>query len=453
MSSLKRKIQRKLKDQSVKELILGSGISFAVKLSGVLFAFLFNWIITKYYGVTDLGIVTSAISLLSLFTILTKFGVDSAFLRFVSIYKKTNSQNVKELEKKSYIIQFSTSIIVSVLVYIFAEFIAVSMFHKANLTEPIKMISFGFLPYSLFSLHSEGLRALKDVKSYSFIQMTGRFMFGFMIFAVFCYGLKIMLDPTLVFVISLYLTLIYSFIFWEIKKRKMKAKIEESLALNEEETSYKSIFKLSFPLMLASSSAFLMNWTDLLMLTYYGSEADVAIYNVAIRYAMVSKIILTSVNAVTAANFAEYYHDKNFKELKKVVQNSTKLIFWISLPILLITIIFPNFLMGIYGPEYVAGTWVLVIFSLAQFISAISGSVGYLLQMTGYQKQYQNIILTTTFLSVALNFALIPLWGINGAALSGFITIVARNLYSVWFIKKKFGFMTLYLPIKFLFKK
>jgi O-antigen/teichoic acid export membrane protein len=445
MNKIKRKIQKKLQDKSLKELLLGSGVSFLVKLSGVLFAFLFNWIITKQYGAFELGIITSAISILSLGALLTKFGIDTSFLRFVSVFKLSNPKNILSIERKSYFIIVALSILITLLCYFNAEFIAVNIFNKPSLLESIKIISFGFLPFSLFSFHSEGLRALKDVKAYSFIQMTGRFMFGFLIISIFNFLFKVKINPVFAFVISLYITLLYSFIVWEFKKRKLLLNTIDEI--DKKETSFSKIFNLSFPLLLVSSSVYLLNWTDILILTYFGSEEDVAIYNIALKFAMLSKIMLTSVNAIAAPNFAESHHKNDNELLKKFAQDSTKIIFWFSLPILLITILLPKTLLSIYGQEFEDAYIVLILFTLAQFISAISGSVGYLLIMTGYQKVSQNIMLFSTFLSILLNFILIPLYGINGAAVSGFISIIFRNLYSVWYIKKKFGFLTIYFPL------
>jgi O-antigen/teichoic acid export membrane protein len=444
MNKIKKKIQNKFQDKSLKELIEGGGISLMVKLLGVFFAFLFNLYINKIYGANQLGVITSAISILSLCTIFTKFGVDTSFLRFVSIFKTTNPNNIKEIEKKSYILTLTSTIIISVLVYFSAEFIAMSIFAKKSLISAIQIFSFGFLPYTLFSLHSEGLRAVKDIKAYSFIQMSARFMFGFMIIVIFyyCFGIKINLYWS--FVTSLYLTLIYSFTVWTIKKRRLLNNQFKDIDIAE--TSYNKIIKLSFPLMLASSSAFLMNWTDILCLTYFGTAEDVAVFDIAIKFAMLSKIILISINTIAAPKFAEIYFKNDMSELKKFAQNSTKLIFWISLPILLISIIFSKQLLGIYGSEFESANLVLILFTFAQFISSISGSVGHLLNMTGYHIVSQNIVLVSTFLNILLNLFLIPLYGINGAAFSGFCTLVFKNLYSVWFIKRKFGFYTIYIP-------
>jgi O-antigen/teichoic acid export membrane protein len=160
---------------------------------------------------------------------------------------------------------------------------------------------------------------------------------------------------------------------------------------------------------------------------------------------------LMAVNSIAAPKFAEFYGSNDISTLGKVARQSTKLIFWTSLPSIVLLGIFPGFFLGLYGPEFKAGTTSLIILAIAQFIAAISGSVGNILQMTGSQKTYQNIILSTTILNISLNLILIPIMGIEGAAIAAFFTIVIRNLVSVVVIKKKYGFLTIY-PCSHIFR-
>ena len=89
----------------------------------------------------------------------------------------------------------------------------------------------------------------------------------------------------------------------------------------------------------------------------------------------------------------------------------------------------------------------MLIIAVAQFFSALTGPVGNILQMTGRQKVYQNMAIAFTIGHVGLNILLVPRFGINGAAIAGFITIVSRNAFSVWYIKKSYGFLRLYIPL------
>jgi O-antigen/teichoic acid export membrane protein len=81
-----------------------------------------------------------------------------------------------------------------------------------------------------------------------------------------------------------------------------------------------------------------------------------------------------------------------------------------------------------------------------QFISSISGSVGFILNMTGKQNILQLTALISVVLNVTLNFMLIPMYGIGGAAISTAIAGILWNLLCVFYIFNKMGFTTMYIP-------
>ena len=78
--------------------------------------------------------------------------------------------------------------------------------------------------------------------------------------------------------------------------------------------------------------------------------------------------------------------------------------------------------------------------------SAICGSVGTLLQMSGNQKYFQNVLIAAAILNVALNNILIPNYQLLGAAIASLVSNVFWNILMVIYIKRKFGFYTIYLP-------
>jgi O-antigen/teichoic acid export membrane protein len=196
---------------------------------------------------------------------------------------------------------------------------------------------------------------------------------------------------------------------------------------------------------IAASNIF-TNYIRVYILAYLKSPKDVGIYNIAFKIATVTSFFLVSINSIVAPKFAELYWSNRTKELKKTVLKSAKLNFWSSTPVLLPFIFFPKFFMGLFGIEFVEGYRSLIILSIGQFVNAFCGSVGYLLTMTGNQDVFRNIYFISTILNLLLCFILIPLLGVDGAALSFSISMIFWNVLSLIIVKKKFGFVTYYLP-------
>jgi O-antigen/teichoic acid export membrane protein len=110
-----------------------------------------------------------------------------------------------------------------------------------------------------------------------------------------------------------------------------------------------------------------------------------------------------------------------------------------SFPLAILLIIERKWFLHLFGSEFVQAEIVLIILALAQLINSLVGPVGYLLTMTGYQKQAAWALGAGVLLNLLLNILFIPLYGINGAAMATAISLVSWRLYSVFLSRKLLG--------------
>jgi O-antigen/teichoic acid export membrane protein len=218
------------------------------------------------------------------------------------------------------------------------------------------------------------------------------------------------------------------------------------LDLNEDIVDSNELIKMSIPLLLGQSMMLIMGKIDLLMLGAFIDQESVGIYNAALKVSMLAYLGLMAINSIAAPKFAELNESSNFQALKSLVQQSTKTIFWITFPVVLIFALFPSQILSIFGEEFKIASYSLIILSIGKMFSAICGSVGTLLQMSGNQKYFQNVLIAAAILNVALNYILIPNYQLLGAAIASLVSNVFWNILMVIYIKRKFGFYTIYLP-------
>tara|TARA_B100000795_G_scaffold174491_1_gene131738 strand:- start:135 stop:716 length:582 start_codon:yes stop_codon:yes gene_type:complete len=189
-----------------------------------------------------------------------------------------------------------------------------------------------------------------------------------------------------------------------------------------------------------------MAWTDKLMLGNMMGSEEVGIYFTAFKLSMFASIALMAINSIASPKFAELYGKKDFDGLKKVAHQSSKMIFLATLPLVLLFFSFPEFLLGLFGEEFKVGVKAFVFLSFGKLISSFSGSAGNILQMTGKQVIFMNVLFVGAIVNVILNFFLIPKFGINGAALASMISLSMWNLIMVYFVKRELGLYTFYIP-------
>ena len=176
------------------------------------------------------------------------------------------------------------------------------------------------------------------------------------------------------------------------------------------------------------------------------SSEEVGIYNIALKLSMLAYLGLMAVNSIAAPKFSEIHSSGNMEALKRIVQQSTKIIFWITLPIVIVFLSVPEFVLSIFGEDFKLAALALIILSISKMFSAISGSVGTFLQMVGKQNVFQNILIFAALVNIILNYLLIPEHGIDGAAFASAFSGILWNTMMILYIKRNFGFYTIYFP-------
>ena len=112
------------------------------------------------------------------------------------------------------------------------------------------------------------------------------------------------------------------------------------------------------------------------------------------------------------------------------------------MPIIIIIFVFPEFILSFFGKDFLIAKSALLILAFSQGINAMSGSVGIILNMTGKEKVFRNILSIALVINISLNLILIPIYKIEGAAIASASSLIFWNLYSVWYVYKKYGILT-----------
>ena len=442
---MKKRFQKALEDNDFSELFKKGGLSFLFRLGGQIMGFLLTLIIARYFGASGLGDYVLAIIVLRVFAMISKLGVDTTSIRVIASFASQNKfKSIKYFRKKIVLLLIATTLVFSAIMY----FNAVLLANFIGLSNPeyIKLNAFLVLPMTFFILHYQSLRGLKKIAEFSFFYRMSETLFTIVsILVIFhLFKEKDASVPIYGYVTSICIVSILTFIsynYW--------FKVKSKEGMNEQELDLmplKNILAISMPLMFAQSVQFIMAWTDKLMIGNMMTSQDVGIYHIAFKLSMFASIGLMAINSIAAPKFAELYAKQDFYGLKKVVNQSTKLIFWSTIPLVAIFFIFPEFLLGIFGDKFKIGVTAFIFLSCGRLISSFSGSVGNILQMTGNQNIYAKILLFGAILNVLLNLILIPRYGINGAAIASMCSLTVWNLSMVLVVKKKFGFYTFYIP-------
>lgn len=443
MRKIIKKIDSLLSSQPLlQQLVKGSFAPLVAKVAGMLAVYAFIWIISNEFGATIRGEFAIFFAMLGILAVICNMGMDTSLVKYIAAYKVSNSfGKIKSVYKTGISLSLLSSTIASVTIFIFRNDLDQIFLEPTNrLHSPFLYLSISLPLFTLLILNAETLRGLEKMSLYSLLQNGSIFLLTIPLMFLFITYKKgsITTIPAEAFVFSLgTLTLISFFLFFY--HTRNQSKIESFGSIN-------SLLKVSLPMMLSNSVFFLMSWSDILMIGYFLPEDQTGIYSNASKVANLNIVFLFAINAIAAPKMAAFKEKKDSSSLKSFTKITSKMNILLSAPVFLIILLFPDFLLGLFGSEFLPGKTALLILAVGQFSNAAAGSVINVLNMTGKQVLAQNIILITALINLVLNAILIPKFGINGAAIATASSTIIWNMLAVLFIYKSYRFISVTLP-------
>lgn len=211
--------------------------------------------------------------------------------------------------------------------------------------------------------------------------------------------------------------------------------------------SVTEILQFSFPMLLSTTGAYVVTASGVLLIASFGTASETGYFSVALRLATVSSLVLMSINAITTPIFARLYALGNIDELVSTARDTSRMMFWAVIPIILGLVVFGRSILSIaFGPEFEAAYVPMLLVLVGQLVNTATGPSDFLMNMSGMQRELRNIIVPAAVAAVALGLILVPLWGGVGAALTYGISMTCWNLASAILLRRRFGTWIAYLP-------
>jgi len=185
----------------------------------------------------------------------------------------------------------------------------------------------------------------------------------------------------------------------------------------------------TLPLGFIAAAQIVNTRADTLLLGFLAGAESVGLYQVAVHGAQAVALALGAVSLVVAPRFAALYEQGEMERLQRLVTLSARAVALVTLPVVLVLVFFGGSLIRwIFGVEYQPAHLPLAILAAGQLANAGFGTVGALLNMTGHERATARGLALAAGLNIALNLALIPPFGISGAAAATAVSLVAWNI-------------------------
>lgn len=430
-----------IRDRHFGEIIRGSGIAFLLKVFGTVLSFALSLLLARTLGAEGSGTYFLAFSVVTLLATFSRLGMDGTLVRFSAVcWQNRDFHSISFLTRTAFWLSLSVASATAMVFYLLVPLIAEWVFKKPELAPVLGAMSIGLVFYAWIIIMVSLLKGARRIRDSQILEVV-------LVPALTIIGVWLLADRAgargagIAFVVASIVTAAAGLL--------LTSNLWRPTPAASPYVTRSELIRASLPLLGVTTVNMLTVTLAPMFLGRFGSLADVAVFTMASKAAFITAILLASVSSISSPKFAEMYARNDRDQLERSVRDVNKLLTLIAVPILLGYLIFATKIMSLFGPEFVNGATVLMILSVGQFVGLSSGTVGQLLIATGFEKDCLKIMIVISMANIVLNFTLIPLFGIYGAAIATASTMIGKNLYTIVMAKRLLGISVSYLlPLK-----
>jgi len=396
-------------------------LGFALGAVNALFLYT-NFLTDEYYGLVGVILSTSAILMP-----LMAFGVQNTLVKYYSSFQNSDSFLLLMVLLPLVIIiplaafaYFGNSVI--------AEFLAIKNAIVKDYVWYIFLIGFGMAYFEVFYAW-----ARVQMKS-----VFGNFMkevfvrLGITILLLLIYMDVISVEIFLKALVGVYLarTIIMKLYAYSLKRPRLDFNFPKNS---------KEILVYSALIILGGSAAVILLEVDKFMINQYIEIENVAYYAVAVHIATVIIAPSRAMHQITYPMTAEYLNKGKMTDLRELYKKTSLTLFIVAGLVFLMVILNLNDLYKLIPEEYGGGFLVVLLIGLVKLYDSLLGCNNAILYNSKHYRLVLWLGIFLAFMTVLFNMWLIPMYGIEGAALASFLAVFIYNTCKLTLVRSKFG--------------
>jgi O-antigen/teichoic acid export membrane protein len=402
-----------------------------LRVFGVLLLFGFTIFLTKSYSPKLVGQYDFVRSFLLAMGSICLLGFDQSILYFKGRLASQNAlEELKDIYVKMILMLLATSLITLVIIFLINKEIINNYFSDQEVYTILLKGAATLFFYGISTLNTEVFRALDKL----YVAELFRNIIKYVPLIAGSIGLFYWHEETYlvdVFLVGFVLLSLISSVF--VYKYFSGTTIIKSTS----NISHQEVFLKSYPIAISGMAIFLLMCFDIMFLKKYRNDETVAFYSVGVKLMTIVSVIVLTINITVSAKIAELFSSQKTTDLQKTVRNSVRLIFGITFPVIVFMCIFSEHVLSFFGHQYIVAKEAFLILIIGQGICSAFGSVPVYLNMTGRQHIFQIVLIIAVIINFLLNRFLIPIYGMNGAAIAFVSSSFFWNFVSAVIIYRK----------------
>ncbi|MFC1992492.1 flippase [Chloroflexota bacterium] len=417
-------------DEPLRKIARGTTIALVGMVLGTFLTLIIRLVIARYGLQVNYGIFSLALVVLHLANVVAGLGLLRGSTRYIAYFRgRKEKDKIRGVMSASLWLSGSTSILIGLVIFFSAEYIATSLFHVAELAPALKIFAAG-IPFSTMTgillsyfrgfdrigpgiyFHNIGSNAI--ILSLLIVIIAASLSFNTVFYA---YPVAI--------IVTFVVLVIYT-----IKKLPVRISLTNA---SEVAPVLKELTFFSLPLLGSAVMTMIMMRIDTLMLGFFKQAEAVGLYNTAFPLAMFISEPLAALILIYVPVATGLYSQNRINEMNRAYTVSTKWLVSLTLPVFLVLSTHPEAVLHLsFGQGYLPAADALRILSIGFIINNFLGPNGTALLTLGHTRFIMWANMATAMLNIGLNMLLIPPLGIVGAAIASVTSITIINIVRSW---------------------
>lgn len=402
------------------------------KVSSAFVAFALTALVTRNLPNDQAGLFLLGFTILAVFSVVVRLGLDNVVLRFLSAHGL--DEYAQEKLNRAILWVATVSLPITALAMALSQPIADHLFNKPDFG-PVLFWMLPALPaMALFYLVSFAFQSQHRVILTTLFQnlgISGLFVIG-LGYVWYAYPEQL----TVLLLAKIYsgaavIVLISAFTLW---LSQNNARLTLVGYKDSEMTS------AAMNLWTASLMSLSVQWAGVLIAGAMLPAEKVALLSAAQRTALLTTFVLMVVNMVVAPRYARLWKEGNIDRIRYLAKWSARGMVAMVVPVIAVMVIIPEKVMSLFGEGFAEAGILLAIMAAGQFINVATGSVGFLLNMSGHERDFNRVTMFSGPMTIILAVVLTNYYGAVGTALATATGVALQNIGAAIMVRNRLGF-------------
>lgn len=416
-------------DESLASVAKGATVIFAGLLAGNVLGMVNQIILGRFLGPENYGLFNLSMSVVMIGGAICVFGFFGSLPRIIPFHFRMGERNVvRSVMDFTSLFSVSLGVVLTVVLYLLSDRLAVAVFHDPKLAPALKVFSFAIPLHGLHQVAQGAVRGFKAAKYEALVFAIGSRIVTISVFLLSLFVLHRLYGAIVAYNAGVLATTVVA--FWLIRRR-----IFPDYGKLPRVPVARSVLSFTWPIALTGFTFLFISKTDKVLLGYFLTSEDVGIYTPAVLIASLLEFFNSAFKYRFLPTASEFFSRNDMSGLKPLFKSTSKWSFLVVYPIFLFILVFPKEILTLlYGSQYIRGYVALVVLSLGIAVNDFSGTSANILVAGGRTKLNLCCEIIAAVTNIVLNLVLIPIYGILGAAIATATSYVARNVASLSFV-------------------